>query len=141
MVSVELLELLPQAAIRALVASAASASSARRVGVCVWVNVCPCRRGCSFQPPFREPNRELTAELPPPAAPEPVAELPAPPLLLLAPESLIEVAASMPLLFFSPLITTESPGCSDRFETPRLLVILVAEDSVTLTVFPEVSVM
>ena len=97
--------------------------------------------GVWVQPPFPEPNRELTAELPPPAAPEPLAELPAPLLLLLAPESLIEVAESVPLLFFSPLITTESPGCTERLETPRLLVILVAEESVTLTVLPEMSVM
>jgi hypothetical protein len=60
-------------------------------------------------------------------------------LVLLAPESLIDVADTVPLLFFSPRITTESPGCSERFPTLRLLVILVAEESVTLTVLPEVS--
>ena len=97
--------------------------------------------GCSIQPPLPEPNRELTAELPPPAAPEPLAELPAPPLLLLAPESLIEVAESVPLLVLEPADHDRVTGCTERLETPRFLVILVAEDSVTLTVLPEVSVM
>ena len=60
-------------------------------------------------------------------------------LVLLAPESLIEVADTVPLWFLRPRITTESPGCSDRLPTLRLLVIFVAEDSVTLTVLPELS--
>ena len=80
-------------------------------------------------------SREPPEPLEPPD--RPVAPEPA----VLAPESLIEVAETLPLLFLSPRITTASPGRSECFETPRLLVILVADDSVTLTVLPEVSVM
>lgn len=61
--------------------------------------------------------------------------------VLLAPESLMEVAAIVPVELVAPWMTTESPGCKELLETPRLLVILVAEESVTLTVLPEVSVM
>ena len=79
----------------------------------------------------------------PPEPPEPLEPLPlvAPEPALLAPESLAEVADTLPLLFLSPRTTTASPGRSECLETPRLLVILVADDSVTLTVLPEVSVM
>ena len=86
--------------------------------------------------PHSRPSRLDPLEAPleplPPDAPEPV---------LLAPESLTEVADTLPLLFLSPRITTESPGRRECFDTPRLLVILVADESVTLTVFPDTSVM
>jgi hypothetical protein len=57
-----------------------------------------------------------------------------------APESLTDVALIAPLELFKPWITTASPGRTDVAETPSLLVILVAEESVTLTVLPELSV-
>lgn len=60
---------------------------------------------CFDQPPLPEPNSELTAELP-------LLELVEPPLaaVLLAPESLTEVAERVPLAFFAPWMTTASPG-------------------------------
>ena len=60
--------------------------------------------------------------------------------VVLAPESLTEVATSVPLEFFTPWTTIVSPGRSELLETFRLLVSLVLEESVTFTVFPVVSV-
>ena len=79
----------------------------------------------------------MTAE-PPPLAPAPDEPLV---LLALAPESLIEVAVRVPPELFTPWMRTESPGWTALRATVRLLVILVAEDSLTLTMFPELSVM
>ena len=89
------------------------------------------------------PNSELTAEepllllplllllepLPPAAAPAP------------APVSLSVVAATVPSEFFAPATTTVSPGRTAFFPTDTFLVTLVALESVTFTVLPEVSVM
>jgi hypothetical protein len=127
-----LVALLPHAATSAAIANAASAVRATR-GVCRMVVIGVLSRAID-QPPLPDPNSEPTAEPEPDPLPVRLA------LALLAPESLIDVAARVPFLFLSPRITTESPGCSDRFETLRLLVILVAEESVTLTVLPEPSV-
>ena len=68
-----------------------------------------------------------------------VAPEPAPPpgRAGLAPESLTEVAASVPFLLVAPWMTSASPGCSADFEVLWLFVILVADDSVTFTVLPE----
>ena len=71
---------------------------------------------------------------------EPLALVPAPVRVALAPESLTDVAAIVPFALFKPWITTVSPGRSDAVETPWLFVSLVAEESVTLTVLPELSV-
>lgn len=57
-----------------------------------------------------------------------------------APESLTEVATRVPLEFFTPWMTTESPGWRELLETAKLLLSLVADESVTFTVFPVVSV-
>ena len=71
-----------------------------------------------------------------------MAELPleleraAPVPAALAPESLTEVATMVPLELVSPRMTTESPGCRAERLTPRLLEILVEEESRTLTTFP-----
>ena len=82
-----------------------------------------------------EPNSELTAELPLFELLELLLAL-----VFVAPESLTVVAESAPAEFLAPWMTTESPGRSARFDTPWLLVILVAEESLTLTVFPDTSV-
>lgn len=73
---------------------------------------------------------------------EPPAELPEvePVPVVRAPESLTEVATTVPLEFFTPWTTTASPGCSELLETLRLFASLVLEERVTLTVFPLVSV-
>lgn len=112
---------------------------------------CP-RRFTTIEPPGdrrrvghlldEDPNSELTAELallelPLAGLAAPLPVLPVPP----APESLTEAAAIVPLEPVTPWMTTESPGCKELFETPRLLVTLVADESVTLTVLPEASVM
>jgi hypothetical protein len=52
-----------------------------------------------------EPNSEFTAELP---LPDPLEFVPVP--VLLAPESLTEVAETVPLALLAPWMTTESPG-------------------------------
>jgi hypothetical protein len=86
--------------------------------------------------------------VPPPGAPVavlPEEELPADDvddvvLVPLEPESLSDVAVILPFELPAPWTTTESPGLTDRLDTPRLLVILVAELSSTLTVLPEASV-
>jgi hypothetical protein len=56
----------------------------------------------------------------------------------LAPESLTEMV--VPLELFRPWTTTTSPPRTDALETLSLLAILVAQERVTLTVFPVVSV-
>src|ERR1019366_6420248 len=101
--------------------------------------------GRVFDRPLPEPNSELT---PDPELVELLLELlPLEPLpvvlapVVLAPVSLIEVALSVPLELLAPRITTESPGRTAFLPTVRLLVILVADESRTLTVFPEVSLM
>jgi hypothetical protein len=127
-------ELLPHAARSAATASRATVvRAARGVSLMVVIGVLS---GAVDQPPAPEPNSEFTAAFPP-DLPELLLVLLV--LVLLAPESLIVVADTVPLLSLSPRITTESPGCSDRSPTLRLLVILVAEESVTLTVLPELS--
>jgi hypothetical protein len=131
-----LLELLPHAASKAAAASAATAvRPARGVGLSVVIEVLS---WAVNQPPLAPaPNSEFTAELPP--DPLELLLLVVVVVVVLAPESLIDVADTVPLLFFRPRITTESPGCSACFPTLRLLVSLVAEESVTLTVLPELS--
>jgi len=69
--------------------------------------------------------------LPVPAAPLPVAR---------APESVTEVAVIVPVELLTPWITTASPGRIDVLDTLWFLVMSVAEESVTLTVLPELSV-
>lgn len=61
-------------------------------------------------------------------------------LALLAPESVTEVACTVPLEAALPATTTCSPGYSFFRETVSLFVILVALESFTLTVLPLVSV-
>src|ERR1035441_1853781 len=96
--------------------------------------------GRVFDQPLPEPNSELA---PDPELDERLLEpLPLEPLpVVLAPESLSEVALIVPLELLAPWITTESPGRTAFLPTERLLVILVADESRTLTVFPEVSLM
>lgn len=99
--------------------------------------------GRVFDQPLPEPNSELA---PDPELDElllvPLEPLPLEPLpVVLAPESLSEVALIVPLELLAPWITTESPGRTAFLPTVRLLVILVADESRTLTVFPEVSLM
>jgi hypothetical protein len=131
-----LVELLPHAASKAAAASAATAvRPARGVGLSVVIEVLS--RAVNQPPPAPAPNSEFTAELPP--DPLELLLLLVVVVVVLAPESLIDVADTVPLLFFRPRITTESPGCSACFPTLRLLVSLVAEESVTLTVLPELS--
>lgn len=94
-----------------------------------------CHPPAPLEPPL---NNEPTDELPleEPLVDEPlVDEL----LVLLAPESLTDEATSTPWEFLTPWMTTLSPGRTDFLDTERLLVSLVAEDSLTLTVFPELS--
>jgi hypothetical protein len=79
------------------------------------------------QPPLAEVL--LVLEPPPVGAPA-----------VLTPESLTEVATRVPPEFFTPWMTTESPGWSEPLETPTLLVSLVVPERVTLTVLPLVSV-
>jgi hypothetical protein len=57
------------------------------------------------------------------------------------PESLTEVAVIVPLEPVVPWTTIESPGCTAVLLTLSLLETMVAEDNVTLTVLPELSVM
>ncbi len=58
----------------------------------------------------------------------------------LTPESLTKIAVIVPLELFRPWTTTTSPARTDALETLSLLAILVAQERVTLTVFPVVSV-
>src|SRR5581483_6409998 len=86
------------------------------------------------------PNNWLTAE--DPLFPE--LELPEPPPLAaaagLAPVSLRVVALTVPFEPLAPTTTTRSPGRTPFLPTATFLVTLVALESVTLTVSPEVSV-
>jgi hypothetical protein len=133
-----LVELLPHAASKAAAASAATAvRPARGVGLSVVIEVLS--RAVNQPPPAPAPNSEFTAELPPDPLELLLLLVVVVVVVVLAPESLIDVADTVPLLFFRPRITTESPGCSACFPTLRLLVSLVAEESVTLTVLPELS--
>jgi hypothetical protein len=142
-VVLELLVELPHAARARLAVIAPSAGirrSARR-GLLLgdFMDRSFCDRGGVDQPPLEELAPVEPLEEPPPA--EPPADPPLPPLpVVRAPESLTEVATRVPLEFFTPWMTTESPGWSALLETPRLFVSLVDEESVTLTVFPVVSV-
>jgi hypothetical protein len=83
-------------------------------------------------PPPPEPNSELTAELP---LLDELEEL-EPVEVDRLPESLTEVAEMAPFDPFTPATTTVSPGRSAFFDTPWLLVTLVALESVTLITFP-----
>ena len=89
-------------------------------------------------------NSELTPEPEEPELPvEPEeAEEPEEPdvPVLLAPESVIEAAETVPPEPETPWTTIVSPGRMAEREADWVLVILVAEDSLTLIVFPEVSV-
>ena len=130
---------LPQALTRAASAITVSGISPFLMVRCLLVNVNSLEfDGRVFDQPLPEPNSELTPD------PELVELLlvPLEPLpVVLAPESLIEVALSVPLELLAPWITTESPGRTAFLPTVRLLVILVADESRTLTVFPELSLM
>jgi hypothetical protein len=59
--------------------------------------------------------------------------------LLLAPESLTDVATRTPLAFLRPCTTTVSPGRTEFLDTARLFEIFAADDSVTFSTFPELS--
>lgn len=127
---VELLELLPHAAITRLVVTAARPRVARRARR--WV-VLRMVMSCVLCGGVGQPAAVVLvvpALLPVAGGPVRAA---------LAPESFTEVAVIVPFEFFAPWITTVSPGRTDDLETLWLLVTLVAEESVTLTVFPEVS--
>jgi hypothetical protein len=82
------------------------------------------------QPPAENSERsepepdELELELEPPA-PEPEA-----------PESETLAATRAPDELVMPRMITVSPGCREARETPRLLLIFVAEESLTFTVLP-----
>jgi hypothetical protein len=136
------LPLEPHAATPTAAASATSVTSAaldKRFAF-LMVSVGPFRLKSLCGGAHPPPKSELTAELALPVLElelEPVDdELP----VLLAPESVTDVAAMVPLEPLAPAITTWSPGLSFLALTVSLLEILVAPDSFTLTVLPEVSV-
>jgi hypothetical protein len=124
---VVVLELAPQAAIATLVAIVARPSIARRA-----------RRGVVFRGFMSGGFLSRGADQP--AVPALVEVEPALVRAALAPESLTEVAVIAPPELLRPWMTTVSPGRTADFEALSLLVSLVAEERVTLTVLPELSV-
>ena len=98
-------ELLPHAARATLAPTVARASGTRRRALFMRV-----MSGGSFScRGYQLPLPELVPELAVEVVPVDLLALEAPPAVL-APESLSEVATSVPLEFFKPWITTASPG-------------------------------
>ena len=135
----ELLELLPHAAMPQPVTSTASASGARRLAISKILIVWSFRYSSgrsSAAASGAEQRVDGGAGAPGAAEPPEPPELE---LALLAPESLTDVALIAPFEF-RPRMTTVSPGRTADLPTVTFLVILVALESVTLSVLPEVSV-
>lgn len=111
-VVLELLDALPHAASARLAVMAASAGISRSARRGWLLEDFMCRSffdGGVDQPPLDElPPAVPLDELPlaEPAAPPPAV----PPPVVRTPESLTEVATRVPLEFFTPWMTTESPG-------------------------------